>query len=796
MLRRPRALGALLIIVLLNFALYACGGEPPESEKVGIVDQALGGAFVQFKNTTPADPASPTSITAKFTGAQTAGDTNVVSICFFNATSTITSVVDTKGNTYSVASALFRYPAGPSSCAWYLSPHIASATANSNTVTVTFSGATRDPDLIVAEYSGLAPSPLDVGAAASGTTSLASTGNFTTTQAGDLIVASNYLSSNTSGPGSGFTKRVITSPDSDILEDKIAGAAGSYSATAPTGGGWWIMQALALKVAPTGDAGTEGGNDGSGDGGAHDGFSDSAVDGAVDSAADALVETGMESGSEASLVDAPVEAAESSSPESGTEGGSGDDATIGSDDASSGEAGVSPDAAPLDATIDSGAVTPTLVQHVSGSSLRGTGMSSPFCYTMQLPAPSQAGNAIVVGATWKGNATLHVTDDRGSTYSNGEVYFDAADNQSVGISTSFGIAAGARVLGVCFSANPGGWVQPMASEWANVIAINGASGASGVGVSANVGLTPGTDIPYQVVYTPGGPPPSFTATSGGTLLSADVRDGWAGQYGVSAMTLGASKHWASAVVLLRAGAAGSVPTGMRIVHLAHENLPYSSAAGGTNSYFADPTPLEFPSSGNLIVAAVGGGCGCSLPASVTGITDSSSNGWVLVRTQLSPLDATAQILYAGGAVTSDHLALSVIWNQTQTDDSTVMLYDVAGAASAPLDVSGGGAGEVNVAGANLTLPFTITPAVVGELVVLATPWDFDTAGGLIGGLDDTNLTSGMSESGPFPVDENNGWGHAWSASTSPMTFTWTPLFTEIEFGGYAGVGAAFKPAAP
>ena len=58
----------------------------------------------------------------------------------------------------------------------------------------------------------------------------------------------------TAGPGSGFTSRLLTSPDADIAEDEMVGAVGSYSATAPLSvSGAWIMQMVAFR------AGTGGG---------------------------------------------------------------------------------------------------------------------------------------------------------------------------------------------------------------------------------------------------------------------------------------------------------------------------------------------------------------------------------------------------------------------------------------------------------------------------------------------------------------------------------------------------------
>lgn len=49
-----------------------------------------------------------------------------------------------------------------------------------------------------------------------------------------------------SAAGSGYTSRVITSPDGDLLEDRIAASAGSYNASAPLSGGTWLLQLAAF----------------------------------------------------------------------------------------------------------------------------------------------------------------------------------------------------------------------------------------------------------------------------------------------------------------------------------------------------------------------------------------------------------------------------------------------------------------------------------------------------------------------------------------------------------------------
>src|SRR4029077_9829065 len=74
--------------------------------------------------------------------------------------------------------------------------------------------------------------------------------------ANDLIFAADVTVTHNTGAGAGFTARAITSPDGDLAEDRIVSATGSYTATAPTAGGAWIMQMAAFK----GVAGTGGGN--------------------------------------------------------------------------------------------------------------------------------------------------------------------------------------------------------------------------------------------------------------------------------------------------------------------------------------------------------------------------------------------------------------------------------------------------------------------------------------------------------------------------------------------------------
>ena len=455
--------------------------------------------------------------------------------------------------------------------------------------------------------------------------------------------------------------------------------------------------------------------------------------------------------------------------------------------------------------ISSSAGSPTLVQHVSSSNTRGNDFSSPYCYHYQLPNFTTAGNSVVVGFTFNGKPTPTVSDDQGNSYSIQVNYYDSAHTQSIAIATAFNIVAGARVISVCFSSDPGGYVQPMATEFNNVVGIDAAVASQGSGTSATAGsMTPTVvgDLAYQVVFNMPPKQSAFTAGSQSniswSLLSADLMDGWAAQYGLynstsainPTLTMGTSQNWVSAAVLLKTGTSGSVPSGMRIVHLMHENIPVNTAAGGTGNSFANPILLQFPSSGNLLVAMIGGGLACT----VTNITDTNQNAWTQAgATQTIGGNDTVQAYYAENAV-SGNLGLTVQWSATD-GDQTIFFYDVTGAATSPLDTTAGSSGSQSVAG-NLTMPFTITPAGANEIIFEEVIWDSNTASGLVGPEQffDSNTFDGESQSGPEPVDQNNGWGHALTTSTAPVAITWETMYSGLATGNWAGMAAAFTAA--
>jgi len=202
--------------------------------------------FVQVNATLPS---SGSQIGVVYTGAQTAGNLNVVIVGWNDTTAVVSSVTDTKGNSYLLA-------AGPTllsgslSQSIYYAKNIAGAGAGGNTVTVKFSTVASYPDVRILEYSGLdANNPLDVATGAVGNSATSDSGGVTTTNANDLLVGANTVFSSTGGTGTGYTRRIITSPDGDLAEDEVVAATGTYHATATlTRADAWVMQVVAFKA--------------------------------------------------------------------------------------------------------------------------------------------------------------------------------------------------------------------------------------------------------------------------------------------------------------------------------------------------------------------------------------------------------------------------------------------------------------------------------------------------------------------------------------------------------------------
>lgn len=186
------------------------------------------------------------SVGAAYTSAQSAGDTNII-YGLWTGVGTVTSITDTKGNTY-VQSTCSPQAAGGLTLVAYHANSILAAGAGANTVTIAITTTPSFLKIFISEYQGLTASPVDVCHGATGTGTAVSSGNLTSTVAGDLLTASALVANQLSAADPLWTRQIFPSNSND-MEDRQGVPIGTY-ANAPTQNtsGNWADIAEAWKV--------------------------------------------------------------------------------------------------------------------------------------------------------------------------------------------------------------------------------------------------------------------------------------------------------------------------------------------------------------------------------------------------------------------------------------------------------------------------------------------------------------------------------------------------------------------
>jgi len=457
-----------------------------------------------------------------------------------------------------------------------------------------------------------------------------------------------------------------------------------------------------------------------------------------------------------------------------------------------------------------------LVQHVSCPNSRNTGnpQSATPDYTCPLPEPSQAGNALIVGVESSNSGTFTLSDDKSNTWTLADSVVDG-NGQYVAIYVATNVAAGTRSITLHRSADTEN-VAMSASEYYNValssaIDVHGCKAAGGNSTTISVGsITPadsgdllwqwavntggGGGLPNSVASIAAGSQPNITWQLNGT----DLYDGDAVQAGIynstsaisATFSSGSAEQFTSCVVALKGASAGNAPTrAFRIVHALHQQAPSS----GQN-----PWPMEFPTSGNLLVLSdIAGG------ASISGIMSVPANTWTStgVAAGGQGITALAQIYYAANASAGNTLTLAVTRSVPLTED-TFMMYDFAGAAASPFDTDSGGqiGSQASIATSFTTCSNCLTPSGNGgslEVIIGNGGWNFCTATGSTspsGALFDAATDTGNGVDGPQSVDQNNGWFHSYVTTTTAISATWKMTCGTTPEGAWAGRAAAFKAA--
>jgi hypothetical protein len=181
-----------------------------------------------------------TSFSVSFPSNTTAGNIILVGFDFASSVS-FSSITDSQGNVFTEAGSQLTSPGGSRSRVYYA----ANIKGGADTVTINLSGS-AGVEVYLTEYSGVSQvNPVDVQAGISGNAGSVSSGNATTTVAGDLIYG--FCAADwTCSAGSGFNAR--STLNNNLVEDMIAGNPGPYAATGSANNGW-TMQMVALKAA-------------------------------------------------------------------------------------------------------------------------------------------------------------------------------------------------------------------------------------------------------------------------------------------------------------------------------------------------------------------------------------------------------------------------------------------------------------------------------------------------------------------------------------------------------------------
>jgi hypothetical protein len=170
-----------------------------------------------------------------------------------DGTTNVTSVSDILGNSFQLAVGPTRSDGG-GSCG-DLKPqtqalYYASGVDGGSEVVAASLSALTFVDMRVLEYSGVAlENPLDAVAVGIGVSPVATSAALETHSCGELLIAAATASCFVLDGGAGFTLRDVT-PDGDMEEDAIATFPGTYSATANSISGSWVIQLAAFRAAP------------------------------------------------------------------------------------------------------------------------------------------------------------------------------------------------------------------------------------------------------------------------------------------------------------------------------------------------------------------------------------------------------------------------------------------------------------------------------------------------------------------------------------------------------------------
>ncbi|HUA14983.1 MAG TPA: hypothetical protein VMG31_06780 [Verrucomicrobiae bacterium] len=216
-------------VVLLAGLMLGCGSSTNSQQ----TPPPLRVAFVQTASSTVTPTGNGEDFTTTFSSPVTKGNTVVMVFWWMHdrsLTNPITGVTDSEGNTYQLALIV---SAGINSSTaadilYYYAPNAKGGTADAVTIGTAAAAQTTQVSMVILEYSGI--SSVDaVNTTSNLSGSTISTGMATTTAAPEVVLGSLLITWSTPiGAGTGYNPRF--SSTYFVVEDEIAGTAGSYDA--------------------------------------------------------------------------------------------------------------------------------------------------------------------------------------------------------------------------------------------------------------------------------------------------------------------------------------------------------------------------------------------------------------------------------------------------------------------------------------------------------------------------------------------------------------------------------------
>jgi len=201
-------------------------------------------AFVQAAGSTAI---AGNTATITLPGTSTAGNLIVVSFTnYWNNALTVSSVTDSKGNTYSLAIGPTDWNPTQNSRAWtYYAPNI-NGGGSPITITITFASNPTTIDTYAAEYSGIATSsPVDQTSAQTGSGVVMNSGSKTTTQASELIYGFGLSKAACTVDNPPYTAR--NTMNANFIADRTVSSTGSYQVTGTLASNDWMCQMVTFK---------------------------------------------------------------------------------------------------------------------------------------------------------------------------------------------------------------------------------------------------------------------------------------------------------------------------------------------------------------------------------------------------------------------------------------------------------------------------------------------------------------------------------------------------------------------